>query len=148
LIDGVRTLFHLLKAAAERVHGDGERSAARRGVLLSLHEKELQTVPQIAAARPVSRQHIQTVVNALLDDGLVERTANPDHQRSHLIRLTASGRDRIRMILQREAAIFAELPLPLDTEQLRRSTATLNAVAQAFHPENVDAAIRRIDSKP
>ena len=148
LIDGVRTLFHLLKAAAERVHGDGERSAARRGVLFSLYTTGPQTVPNMAAARPVSRQHIQTVVNSLLADDLVERTTNPDHKRSHLIRLTAAGRDRIRKTLQREGAIFAELPLPTDSEQLHRTSVTLEAVARAFDPRTVDAAIRRIDSKP
>jgi len=56
-------------------------SAARRGVLRSLARLGPQTVPQMAGARPVSRQHIQTIVNALAADGLVETIDNPAHKR-------------------------------------------------------------------
>src|SRR5436190_234471 len=89
LIDETVALFHRLRAAAAAIHGEGELSAARRGVLRSLARAGAQTVPQIAAARPVSRQHIQTVVDALVADRLVETTDNPAHRRSVLVRLTA-----------------------------------------------------------
>ena len=36
VIDEVRALFHLLKAAAERVHGEGERSAVVLAILSRL----------------------------------------------------------------------------------------------------------------
>jgi hypothetical protein len=40
-------------------------TAGKRGVLKGLDRLGPQTVPQMARARPVSRQHIQTLVNRL-----------------------------------------------------------------------------------
>ena len=64
------------------------------GVLRSLVQEGAQTVPQMAAARPVSRQHCQTIVNGLAEQGLVEFLDNPRHKRSKLVRLTKRGRAR------------------------------------------------------
>src|SRR5262249_26714267 len=75
--DETRKLFHRLKAVAETVHGQGETSAGRRGILLDLARHGAHTVPQLARARPVSRQHIQTLVNALRTDRYVELIDNP-----------------------------------------------------------------------
>jgi DNA-binding MarR family transcriptional regulator len=132
-----------LKAAAERVHGEGERSAARRGVLLSLHAGGPQTVPQIANSRPVSRQHVQVVVNGLLEDHLVERVQNPAHRRSHLIRLTDAGRASVRQLLAREAAVFAELDLQASASDLAHAAEVLATLRQTFSPGAVDQAVRR-----
>jgi DNA-binding MarR family transcriptional regulator len=48
----------------------------------------------MAAARPVSRQHCQTLVNGLAEQGLVEFLDNPRHKRSKLVRITKRGRAR------------------------------------------------------
>ena len=64
------------------------------GVLRSLVADGAQTVPQMAAARPVSRQHCQTIVNGLAEQGLVEFLDNPRHKRSKLVRVTKRGRAR------------------------------------------------------
>jgi DNA-binding MarR family transcriptional regulator len=143
LIDEVRALFHVLKAAAERVHDEGESSAARRGVLLGLHKNGPQTVPQIARSRPVSRQHIQVVVNGLLDDGLVELMPNPAHKRSHLVALTLDGRTRVRAVAAREAAILRGLETKPAAADLLGAARTLAAVRSAFSEPALEEAIER-----
>jgi len=68
LFDEIPATLHRLKAVATRVHGLDASSAGRRGILRSLDSMGPQSVPQMARARPVSRQHIQVLVNGLLED--------------------------------------------------------------------------------
>jgi MarR family len=65
------------------------------GVLRGLRRHSAQTVPNMARMRPVSRQHIQELVNRLHATGLVEFEENPAHRRSHLVRLTLNGQRKI-----------------------------------------------------
>ena len=125
LIEETVALFHRLRAVAAEVHGEGELSAARRGVLTSLVKLGPQTVPQMAAVRPVSRQHIQTIVDSLAADGLVETIDNPAHKRSVLVRLTARGRTAVRDITRRESSLLASLDVGVSAAEIDRATAVL-----------------------
>jgi len=125
LIDEAVALFHRMRVVAEEVHGQGEFSAARRGVLRSLARLGPQTVPQIASARPVSRQHIQTIVDELAADGLVETIDNPAHRRSVLVRLTTRGRAAVRDIARREAALLASIDVGVSAADVDRATTVL-----------------------
>lgn len=87
----VPLLFHRLKAVGDELHKEHQVTTSMRGVMQSLFNGEPRTVPQLAAARPVSRQHIQTIVDTLLERGLVQQIANPSHKRSNLIDLTEEG---------------------------------------------------------
>lgn len=132
IVEEVRLLFHHLKRAAELIHQEGVSSAPRRSVLLSLDRESPQTVPQIANERLVSRQHIQVIVNGLLEDGLVELQPNPDHKRSHLVSLTSRGRGRVAAILAAEREAMASLELEVSESELQQTAATLAAVRSAF----------------
>ena len=125
LIDETVALFHRLRAVAEAVHGEGELSAARRGVLTSLARLGPQTVPQMAAVRPVSRQHVQAIVDSLAADRLVETIDNPAHKRSVLVRLTARGRTAVRDIVRRESALLASLDVGVSAAEIDRATEVL-----------------------
>ena len=125
-------LFHRLKVVAEEVHHQGESTAGRRGVLRGLYRTGAQTVPQMARARPVSRQHIQTLVNALADDGLVESVKNPAHKRSRLIKLTIKGKDLVEAINRREARVFNRLTIPISKKRLEDAADVLRMVRSLF----------------
>lgn len=135
LVDETAALSHRLRAAAEATYGEGEASAGRRGVLSSLARLGPQTVPQLARARPVSRQHIQLLVNALLDDGLVALAANPAHRRSHLVRLTVKGARRAEQVAALDARLLGEVASGLSATGLRAAAQTLRAVRSAFEDE-------------
>ncbi len=82
------------------------------GVLRSLVKEGPQTVPELARSRPVSRQHCQTIANALEAQGLVEFVDNPKHKRSKLMRATKKGRDRFQSMRKQflaAAAVYAPL---------------------------------------
>lgn len=109
----VRRLFHALRAAADELHAGREISAAMRGVMESLARGGPRSVPDLARERPVSRQHIQTIVDALLQAGHVELHENPAHKKSRLVALSRRG-----------AALFAEM-MAAETAFLRKVTARM-----------------------
>jgi DNA-binding MarR family transcriptional regulator len=135
LVDETILLFHRFRAAAETIHGEGESTAARRGVLRGLMKGGPQTVPQMARARPVSRQHIQTLVNALLEDGLVALEPNPAHRSSPIVALTSEGKSRLVEIEKRERRAFASVAASIDPRELRAAARTLAAVREAVAAE-------------
>jgi DNA-binding MarR family transcriptional regulator len=85
---------HKLKALGRDLGAVTEGGGGSWGVLHTLAMQGPQTVPQIARARPVSRQHIQTIANGLIAEGLIESVDNPAHRRSRLLSLTPLGRAR------------------------------------------------------
>lgn len=132
VIDETRRLFHRLKLVAEALHAADSLTAGERGVLFELAEHGPRSVPQMARVRPVSRQHIQTHVNALLDRSLVERADNPRHLRSKLIRLTGKGSALAAKVKAREARVLTDLGRRVDRKELDRAAETLRKVNALF----------------
>lgn len=91
LFNETRLLFHALKHWAATVHTGLELAVPMRAVLELLLRGGPATVPEMARARGVSRQHIQQQVDALLERALVRREDNPAHRRSPKITLTDRG---------------------------------------------------------
>ena len=73
----------------------------------------------------MSRQHIQSHVNPLLERGLVELLDNPHHKRSKLVALTGEGRRIVEEIDRREKPVVAALARRLCDEQLDITATTL-----------------------
>ena len=90
-MDEAVALFWRVRYVADQIHTAGGRSETARGVLRGLVRYGARTVPQLAFARSVTRQHIQEVVDGLIADGLVQRAVNPAHARSPLIQPTRKG---------------------------------------------------------
>lgn len=111
LLDEVTALGSSLYRAGRRVKG---LSPTARSALLRLAGEPL-TVPQLARQRGVSRQSMQVLVDRLAGAGLVEYAANPDHQRSERVVMTAAGREALGLANRRHAAWLAGL-LPLTNE--------------------------------
>jgi DNA-binding MarR family transcriptional regulator len=137
LVDETRALFHRMKLAAEQLHAAEGITAGMRGVLFGLASTGPQTVPQMARQRPVSRQHIQTLVNPLVDKRLVRLVDNPAHRRSKLVELTAAGQRLVERMGRREAKALGLLSSGLSESRLRSAAATLRALRERF--EEMDA---------
>jgi len=132
LFDEVRLLFHRLTLTAEQLHAGEPITVGMRGVLEYLQRNGPATVPTIARQRQVTRQHIQTLVNALLGAGLVAADDNPAHQRSPLIALTAAGNRVITRMRRREQRYLERLDLPMSQPDLNSATQTLRALRDAL----------------
>ena len=129
-------LFHRMGAAAEAVHRERRIRGGERGILRSLHRHGPQTVPQLARARPVSRQHIQAHVTPLAAKGLVEFRTNPVHRKSHLVALTEKGRALIEEIDRTEKRLLSALPLRVAPGEIEEAASLLRAVRVALESED------------
>jgi DNA-binding MarR family transcriptional regulator len=109
LVYETTALHHRMKIVVAELHGGGELAAGKRGILKGIEIRGPQTVPQMARARPVSRQHIRASMEPLLAEGLVQYVDNPHHKRSKLVDLTPKGAARLEAINRRESAFFNEL---------------------------------------
>ena len=116
LLSELRACFNRLKRLAERLHADLDVSAPNRAVLEALARGGTLTVPEIAARRGVSRQHVQLIINALLDRSLVTSRANPTHKRSPQFALSDTGSRLFALIREREATVLAQLAGELEVE--------------------------------
>ena len=122
LLDEVRLLFHVGTEAAERLHAEESVGASLRAVLEHLTHHAPTTVPAIARSRRVSRQHIQVLVNELLELGLVRLEDNPAHARSHL-------RARERVVLGNATA-------RIGSGRMRQAIRTLRDLRTALQPSS------------
>jgi len=132
LIEETSRVYQRLAVAAEQVHRKWDVSAGKRAVLRMIDKNGPQTVPQMARARCVSRQHIQALVNALIEAGLLTLEPNPAHRRSCLIDLTPKGRAVVEAINAREAEVADLLRFDLTGDQMRAATATLKRLRSVF----------------
>ena len=98
----IRRLFRAMGTAADAYLRHSGMTAADRAVMEFLYPGKALSVPDIAALYDVSRQHVQSTVNSLLDKGLAVAQDNPRHRRSPLIALTDGGRDTFAEIRRNE----------------------------------------------
>lgn len=135
VMNETRSLFHRMKKAAQELHGWGEWTGGERGVLFSLAELGPQTVPLLARARPVARQHIQMLVNSLLAQKLVRTVRNPEHRRSVLIALTRAGKTTVREFRKREKKVFDQLDIGATKKDLATAVRVLREINDVLSGE-------------
>jgi DNA-binding MarR family transcriptional regulator len=145
LFDEIPALFHRLRAVAGEVHGQSVSTAGSRGILRSLDRMGPQTVPQMARARTVSRQHIQVLVNGLLKDGLVAGEENPAHRKSPLVRLTAKGKHRLLASQKRESQLLAHAEFRLTAKEIDRAVEALRSLRELLDNEEWSAYVAASD---
>lgn len=128
VIDESRGLFADLQRAIEEIHGDLGLTPGIRDLLRQLREQGPATVPEIARAREVSRQHVQSVVNRLDEEGLVELADNPKHRRSRIVQLTPTGRQLVNEMDRREERVWRTLGLGVKRRELKETADVLARV--------------------
>jgi DNA-binding MarR family transcriptional regulator len=107
-----------LRALGRKVGLVTSWGAGSYGFLRSLAQEGPLTVPEIARARPTSRQRMQRLADELAHDGLVEFSANPRHRRSKLVRLTVKGQARYRTMTERLLKLSESLTRGLSAGEL------------------------------
>lgn len=132
LLDEVRLLFHVLVRAGDALHAGEEVSMGMRAVLEFVSVHGPAPVPVIARRRRVSRQHVQALVNPLLEKRLLRTAPNPDHRRSPLVELTAAGARALARMRRREARVFEEASPRIPAARLREATECLRKLRGAL----------------
>ena len=133
-----------LRSAAESIHADLGITPGTRVLLATLAEIGPATVPRIARARGVSRQHVQTVVNSFLKRGWVKRTKNPEHERSQLVHLTRDGRRLLKEMDRRERRTWRLLELEVKRADLDAASAVLSRVRRLLDSDAMRRAVSRV----
>ncbi len=129
LTHAVRGTFNRLKMLTEQLHSDIEITTAMRAVMETLSNSGAMTVPQIAKAKGVTRQHIQLLADALCEVGLASVKENPAHKRSSLITLTEKGKRAFAKMSAREAPVIAEIAQAFGTDELDRAADILERLS-------------------
>ena len=119
MIVQVRICFNRLKALSELILEDLDINPSMRAVLEALNMHDRQTVPEIAQQKDVSRQHIQMIMNALVEGVYVNQLDNPAHKRSPQFELTPKGRDTFANVQMREAATLTKLTKKMNLKNLQ-----------------------------
>lgn len=124
----VRRLFRAMGQAANAYLEELGVTAAERAVMEFLVREARVTVPDMARAYDVSRQHIQTSVNSLLQKGLVALEDNPGHKRSPYVVLSNEGKRLFANIAAKDdeliKAAFAKVAKS-DQKKTRRTLESL-----------------------
>ena len=117
-------------ASGENVGAVAPSGAGTYGLLRSLAELGPQTVPALARARPVARQHIQRMANEMVAQGLVEFTTNPAHKRSRLLTITPAGASLYAALSARMSELAERLAADMDIDDLSTTVETLRTFAR------------------
>lgn len=139
--------YQRLQAVAEELHGFKRLSGGKRGVLRDLYQNGMQTVPQMARSRPVSRQHIQTIVNPLAEKELVEFIENPAHKRSKLVRLTQKGVDIVEEMDRQEIEILSQFKINVSEQDILNSASVLKSVREIFKNKQTKELLNSIHER-
>jgi DNA-binding MarR family transcriptional regulator len=135
-------LFQALKQWGEGPHEGLGVTAATRGVLDALVLGGAATVPRIARERGASRQHVQQLVDALLERDLVERHSNPNHKRSLLIALTDKGRALVENMRAEERNAIGRIQAGVSDHAIEEAELVLAAWRTALQRDTERRAAR------
>ncbi len=124
----IRACFNRLKALGDALHDDLGVTASMRAVMEALHDGGAQTVPRIARAKSVTRQHIQVLANELVRVGLAVTRPNPADRRSPLVALSGRGREVFALMRRRERAVLKDLARALAACDVAATLAALRAL--------------------
>lgn len=115
VLQRIRPVHELSARAVGHGLAGTELTVPLRAVLERLHIDGPQPVPAIARGLYVTRQGVQALVDRAKDLGLVESRPNPDHRRSHLVALTATGDALFTSVHTAELERLTGLAGPLDS---------------------------------
>ena len=113
--------FFKLRSSGDSQYQKYGLSSGRMALMRSLHSGGPQTVSAIAASRPVARQGIQRMVNAMVKDELLLLVDNPRHKRAKLVQLSEAGVTLYQQVLEEEIEFMNKLSDGLSLESIAQS---------------------------
>jgi DNA-binding MarR family transcriptional regulator len=115
------------------------QSAARWKVLGRASKKDM-TVAEIARSLEQSRQSVQKVADALVEDGMATYVDNPGDRRAKLFKLTNRGRNILDAIQVRQRAWADRVGAQLRNEELAQIKVAFERLAEVLNNENPSVA--------
>ena len=142
LFDEAVRLYLRLTALAATMYRRGELSGPRRTLVRALARSGPQTVAHLARARAQSRQRLQPLVNALIDEGLLVTQPNPWHKQSPLVVLTSRGQKVAQDIAEHEGKLREQLLLASSRRRVVQAVEVLRDVREALERQTGDLRLK------
>jgi len=136
VVEEAIALYHRIRWVSEQVYGEEGRSTARRGILRGLVRYGAQSVPALARARSVTRQHVQEVVDALLEHDLVTLEPNPAHKRSPLVKATSAGEVLVKEMDDIDTRVLSTVSDVVSARDMELTVRTLRTLRNAFEMQS------------
>lgn len=127
LVLRVFRLNGLFLSAAEGMARPAGLTAARWQVLGAVLRKPL-TVSGVARAMGLTRQSVQRLADALVEDGMAEYVPNPAHRRSKLLSPTERGWAAIDTIRPLQYSWTHRVARDVSVDELHQAVATIDRV--------------------
>lgn len=127
LIDSLKSLHKEINKISNTYLQYDAINVSQRAILENLLDQSF-TVPQIAKKHNVSRQHIQTNVNNLIEKSFVISEKNVAHKRSNLITITQKGKKLFEEIVEFENRLISDLFSDLNESQIITTQSTLKTM--------------------
>ncbi len=107
-------------------------TGAEYAVLEHIVREGPSTVPNIARAQNVSRQHVQILSDALARKSLADFTDNPKHLRSRLLEATEDGERQFTRVAAAEGRIIQSLAESLDEKDVAKTLGVIEEICDAL----------------
>ena len=115
--------------------GSGEGLSSALWQVLGALKDAPRTVSQIGRVMGLTRQSVQRSVNIMKEEGLVELVKNPDHQTSHLVRMTTKGASAYRNVMRLQTEWSNGLGERLKVDDLKVAVRVLATLLDALENE-------------
>lgn len=115
-------------------------SYARLRVLTALSSTGGLTMTQLAEALNVTGRRVTALVDALVDDGLVERYAHPTDGRSTIVEITDAGLGQQRLVWQQHQGKVAVAFSDLSDDDQERLLNISHQLTNAFRKRRAELA--------
>ena len=126
-------LSGLLAVEGDRIAAPLGLSSARWKILGALSRSENPlTVSQIARNMGQSRQAVQSLVNIMIENELVEFKDNPNHKRSQHVVLTSNGKHVYEQMEMIQIPWANECARKMKIDELETTLATLKKISELF----------------
>ncbi|MGQ9555691.1 MAG: MarR family winged helix-turn-helix transcriptional regulator [Anaerolineae bacterium] len=138
LMGRIRMVANLYEAAANEQLRDAALSGPRFGLLLGLLADEKLAGGQglspthLSHFRNVSKNTISALLRGLEEQGLIERTLDPEDKRIFHIRLSEAGRELVRAVAPQHLAYLNDLAASLTPAEQAQLLELLTKLAQAL----------------
>ena len=119
---------------SSRLLAEAFEAAGARGyhyrLLAALEEFGPSSQADLGRRTSIDRSDVVAALNELADQGLVQRSADPEDRRRNIITITPAGKDRLRRLERIVRGVQERLLAPLSTADRARFIRLLTRVAQ------------------
>ncbi|MBI9111555.1 MarR family winged helix-turn-helix transcriptional regulator [Maridesulfovibrio ferrireducens] len=134
-----KEIFNLQSTLSEVVDEVHEKAGMRTSQVRlanTLLELGQATVPDIAYAMKISRQFVQTAINELEKQNMIEFQENPRHKRSKLLKLTEHGRDVLNQVRENEENIIQKILPDMEATRVKAAYELLASIRVKINNKN------------